>query len=104
MGPSVTGGTMVVAGMIQLHTLYPAVKRKEERHDRTSATSKASLLYDGLSDLCRRTCSLRIDDRRDGARQPTRLLRYNRFARSDRCGPADRQAARSCQAPGIHCC
>src|SRR5262249_8487294 len=81
----------------------PCCKTKEERHDRTSATSKASLLYDGLSDLCRRTCSLRIDDRRDGARQPPRLLRYNRFARSDRCGPADRQAARSCQATGIHC-
>src|SRR5262249_6732878 len=29
MGPSVTGGTMVVAGMIQLHTLYPAVKRRK---------------------------------------------------------------------------
>src|SRR5262249_12526609 len=42
MGPSITGGTMVVAGMIQLHTLYPAVKRR--KNDMTGRRDPVKLL------------------------------------------------------------
>src|SRR5262249_51992055 len=102
MGPSVTGGTMVVAGMIQLHTLYPAVKRRKNDMTGQAPLRRPPCFMTGSRTLAvvLAACVLMT-----AATAQDSLPDYSAIIASPaRCGPADRQAARSCQATGIHCC